>query len=127
MQLIDTSKAPAAVGPFSQAIQSGNLLFVSGQLPVDPATGQLAAEDSVGQLHQCMKNIIAIAEAAGTDLAHAVKVTVLLTDIAEFDAINAVYKTYFAAPYPARLCYQVSALPKAARVEVDAVIEIPAA
>lgn len=127
MNLIDTPAAPAAVGPFSQAIRSGDLLFVSGQLPVNPLSGAIDAADSIGQLHQCMANIRAIAEAAGTDLAHAVKVTVLLTDISEFGEINAAYQTYFTAPYPARLCYQVSALPKGARVEVDAIIEIPKA
>lgn len=122
---VDTPHAPGAVGPFSQAIRVGNLLFVSGQLPIDPNTGEFVSEDAVKQAEQCLKNLAAIAEAAGTDLTKTVKTTVLLTDLNHFAAINAVYSGFFAQPYPARACYQVVALPKGAQVEIEAVIAIP--
>ncbi|WP_413990754.1 RidA family protein [Labrys okinawensis] len=122
---IDTNLAPAAIGPFSQAIQVGNLLFVSGQLPIDPATGEFNSEDAVAQAEQCLANVKAIAAAAGTSLANAVKTTVLLTDLGQFAEINKVYAGFFGEPYPARACYQVAALPKGAKVEIEAVLAIP--
>lgn len=122
---IDTNLAPAAIGPFSQAIQVGNLLFVSGQLPIDPATGEFNSEDAVAQAKQCLANVQAIAVAAGTSLAHTVKTTVLLTDLGEFAEINKVYASFFDKPYPARACYQVAALPKGAKVEIEAVLALP--
>ena len=121
---ISTTDAPGAVGPFSQAIKVGNLLFVSGQLPIDPATGEFNSSDAVAQAEQCLKNVAAIAKAAGTDLSKAVKTTVLLTDLGHFAEINRVYAGFFAKPYPARACYEVKALPKGAQVEIEAVIAL---
>ena len=125
IQAISTDQAPAAIGPFSQAVKVGNLLFVSGQLPIDPATGNFNSEDPVEQMRQCLANIAKIAEASGTNITNTVKTTVLLTDLSRFADINAAYAQAFAAPYPARACYEVSALPKGAQVEVEAVIAIP--
>lgn len=119
---IHTNDAPGAVGPFSQAIKVGNLLFVSGQLPIDPATGEFNSDDAASQAEQCLKNLAAIAAAAGTSLANTVKTTVLLTDLGGFADINEVYAGFFAKPYPARACYEVKALPKGAKVEIEAVI-----
>lgn len=124
IEQIDTAEAPSAVGPYSQAIKVGGLLFVSGQLPLDPATGAFNSENAVEQAEQCLKNLAAIAKAAGTDLSKTVKTTVLLTDLGDFAAINAVYAGFFAAPYPARACYEVKALPKGAKVEIEAVIAL---
>jgi 2-iminobutanoate/2-iminopropanoate deaminase len=125
IQEIHTNDAPGAVGPFSQAIRVGNLLFVSGQLPIDPATGEFNSDDAIAQADQCLKNLAAIAAAAGTSLANTVKTTVLLTDLGQFAEINKVYAGFFAKPYPARACYEVAALPKGAKVEIEAVIAIP--
>ncbi|WP_043612516.1 RidA family protein [Ensifer sp. ZNC0028] len=125
IQEIHTTDAPGAVGPFSQAIKVGNLLFVSGQLPIDPATGEFNSDDAIAQAEQCLKNLAAIATAAGTTLSNTVKTTVLLTDLAQFAEINKVYAGFFAKPFPARACYEVSALPKGAKVEIEAVIAIP--
>lgn len=122
MTPIDTPNAPAAIGPYSQAMRIGDLLFVSGQLPIDPATGEFASADALGQMRQCLKNIAAIAEAAGTDLSRTVKTTILLTDLSGFAELNEEYGKAFQAPYPARACYEVSALPKGALVEIEAVI-----
>lgn len=124
IQEIHTTDAPGAVGPFSQAIKVGDLLFVSGQLPIDPATGEFNSDDAVAQAEQCLKNLAAIAGAAGTSLASTVKTTVLLTDLGKFADINAVYAGFFSKPYPARACYEVSALPKGAKVEIEAVIAL---
>ncbi|MDR6759472.1 2-iminobutanoate/2-iminopropanoate deaminase [Mycoplana sp. BE70] len=122
---IQTDEAPGAVGPFSQAIRVGNLLFVSGALPIDPATGEFNSDDPVAQAEQCLRNIAAIAQAGKTDLANTVKTTVLLSDLGCFAEINKAYATFFGKPYPARACYQVAALPKGAKVEIEAVIAIP--
>lgn len=119
---IDTPNAPAAIGPYSQAMRIGDLLFVSGQLPIDPATGEFASEEAVGQMRQCLKNIAAIAEAAGTDISRTVKTTILVTDLSGFAELNEEYGKAFQAPFPARACYEVSALPKGAMVEIEAVI-----
>lgn len=121
---INTTNAPGAVGPFSQAIKVGNLLYVSGQLPIDPATGEFNSEDAIAQADQCLRNLAAIAAAAGTTLANTVKTTVLLTDLGQFVEINKVYAGFFAKPYPARACYEVKALPKGAKVEIEAVIAL---
>lgn len=124
IQEIHTNDAPGAVGPFSQAIKVGNLLFVSGQLPIDPATGEFNSDDAIAQTDQCLKNLAAIAAAAGTSIANTVKTTVLLTDLGNFAEINKVYAGFFSKPYPARACYEVSALPKGAKVEIEAVIAL---
>ena len=124
MSIVQTDKAPAAVGPYSQAYKAGGLLFVSGQIPLDPATGEFNSNDAVEQLRQCLANIAAIAEAAGTSIDKTVKTTVLLTDLSGFAAINAAYGEVFKEPYPARACFEVSALPRGAKVEVEAVVSL---
>ena len=118
---IHTPNAPAAIGPYSQAVQAGNTVYVSGQLPIDPATGAFAGEDITAQTRQSLENIRSILAAAGTDMSAVVKTTVLLADIADFAAMNAVYGEFFTAPYPARAAFQVAALPKNAKVEIECV------
>ena len=119
---ISTENAPAAVGPYSQAIAVNGLLFVSGQLPIDPKSGEFNSDNMIGQMEQCMANIQAIAIAAGTSIARTVKTTILLTDISQFAQINEVYGRFFTSPYPARACYEVSALPRGARVRTLALL-----
>ncbi|WP_454020766.1 Rid family detoxifying hydrolase [Azospirillum sp. Marseille-Q6669] len=121
---IATDKAPAAIGPYAQARVAGGLLFVSGQLPIDPATGAFAGPDAPTQAARSLTNIAAIAEAAGTSLAKAVKMTVYVTDLSQFKAVNEVYAGFFQAPFPARSTVEVSALPLGASVEIDAVIAL---
>ena len=117
---IASAKAPAAVGPYSQAVELNGTLFVSGQLPTDPATGQMP--DGVeAQTRRSLDNLGYVLEEAGLGFGDVVKTTVLLTDIADFGAMNAVYAEYFKGDKPARVCYQVAALPKGAKVEIDAV------
>lgn len=118
---ISTEKAPAAIGPYSQAVQGGNTVYVSGQLPIDPATGAFAGDDIKAQTCQSLTNIRSILEAAGADMSKVVKTTVLLKDIADFGAMNEVYAEFFTAPYPARAAFQVAALPKDALVEIECV------
>ncbi len=118
-RIIASEKAPAAVGPYSQAIEAGGILFISGQLPVDGATGAMP-EDIVSQTRRSLDNIGHILAEAGYSFDDVVKTTVLLTDIADFGAMNAVYAEYFPGDKPARVCYQVAALPKGAKVEIDA-------
>lgn len=120
-QAIATPNAPGAIGPYSQGIAAGNMAFVSGQLPIDPATGAFAGEDIVSQTRQSLLNIKAILEKNGMTMADVVKTTVLLADIGEFGAMNQVYGEFFTAPYPARAAFQVAALPKNAKVEIEAV------
>ena len=118
---IHTDNAPAAIGPYSQAVRWGNVIYVSGQLPIDPATGAFAGEDIATQTRQSLTNIRNILAAEGLEMSHVVKTTVMLKDIADFAAMNEVYAEFFAAPYPARAAYQVAALPKDARVEIECV------
>lgn len=118
---IQTPNAPAAIGPYSQAVQAGGSIYVSGQLPINPATGEFAGADIRAQARQSLENIKAILAAAGTDMAHVVKTTVLLQDMADFAAMNEVYAEYFSEPYPARAAFQVAKLPKDALVEIEAV------
>ena len=120
MSPITTPAAPAAVGPYSQAIDSGALVFVSGQLPIDPVTGAIP-DDGAAQAEQAFANIRAILEAAGLGLANVVKTTVFLADLADFAAVNDAYARAFRAPFPARSCVQVAAIPKGARLEVEAI------
>ena len=118
---IHTPNAPAAIGPYSQAVQAGNMLFVSGQIPVDPATGAFAGADIATQTRQSLTNVKNILEAAGFSLTDVVKTTVLLADIADFTAMNAIYAEFFTAPCPARACFAVKDLPKGALVEIEAI------
>ena len=125
-QPIATSEAPAAIGPYSQAIRSGHLLFVSGQIPLDPATGQLITGGIGDQTHRVFKNLEAILRAAGGSFQHVVKTTVYLADMAEFAAMNEIYATYFPAPAPARATIQAAALPRNVRVEIDLIADLTA-
>ena len=124
MNAIITSKAPGAIGPYSQAIRTGNLIFVSGQLPVDPSTGHFA-EGGIKELtRQSLLNIQHILEEAGTDMSHVVKTTVFLADMADFAAMNEVYAQFFEAPFPARSAVAIKTLPKNARVVVECIAEV---
>lgn len=120
-EAIHTDSAPAAVGPYSQAVKAGDLVICSGQIPLDPATGELVTGDIRAQTHQVMKNLQAVLEAAGSGFDKAVRFTIFLTDLGDFGAVNEVYASYLAEPYPARACVQVSALPKGVDVEIDAI------
>ena len=118
---ISTSNAPAAIGPYSQGIQAGSTLFVSGQLPIDPATGAFAGEDIASHTRQSLTNIKNILAAAGASMNDVVKTTVMLKNIGDFAAMNAVYAEFFTEPFPARAAYQVAALPKDALVEIECI------
>lgn len=120
-EVISTDKAPAAVGPYSQAIASGDLVYTAGQIPMDPDTGKLAGGDVQAQAHRALKNLQAVLEAAGSSLDHVVKTTVFLQDIGDYAAVNEVYGTYFGDSPPARSAVQVAALPLGARLEIEAV------
>lgn len=122
MEKIFTEKAPAAIGPYSQAMKVGNLVYTSGQIPIDPATGEFAAQDITGQTEQVMKNLDAVLTAAGSSFGKAVKTLCFLKDMSDFAAFNAVYAKYFTGN-PARSCVAVAALPKGALVEVEVVAE----
>ena len=118
---INTPNAPAAIGPYSQAIQAGNTIYVSSQLPIDPATGAFAGDEIKAQTRQSLTNMKNILIEAGTDMSAVVKTTVLLANIADFAAMNEVYAEFFTAPYPARAAFQVACLPKNALVEIECV------
>ena len=118
---IHTPNAPAAIGPYSQAMQTGNMLFVSGQIPIDPATGEFAGSDIATQTNQSLTNIKNILAAAGYTMNDVVKTTVLLADIADFAAMNAVYAEYFTENKPARAAFAVKDLPRGALVEIEAI------
>lgn len=120
MNVVSTSNAPAAIGPYSQALDLGDLVFVSGQIPVNPATGEMA--DTVEeQAAQSLANIKAILAQAGLTMAHVVKTVIFLADINDFAAVNQVYAQAFSEPYPARSCVQVAAIPKGARLEIECI------
>ena len=123
-KVIHTPKAPAAIGPYSQAIQAGNLIFLSGQIGLDPATTALVSDNCEAQLQQIFKNMIEVLSAAGTNLSHVVKLTIYLTDLKNFSIINEMMKEVFAEPYPARTTIEVSGLPKSALVELDAIVAL---
>ena len=120
---ISTNNAPAAIGPYSQAIKCGNMLFTSGQIPLDPETGAVVGENITEQAEQVMKNLSAVLEAAGTSFDNAIKTTCFLSDMADFAAFNEVYAKYFTS-CPARSCVAVKALPKGVLVEVEVIAEI---
>ena len=120
-QPITSKHAPAALGPYSQGIRAGNTVYLSGQIGLDPGTGELA-DGIEAQAHQVLKNLRAVAQAAGGELDDVVKLTLLLADLADFNTVNAIMAAYFSTPYPARATYQVAALPKAARIEIEAVL-----
>jgi 2-iminobutanoate/2-iminopropanoate deaminase len=118
-QTISSPDAPKAIGPYSQAVRAGQLLFVSGQVPLDPATGQIVAGDIAAQTRRVFDNLGAVLKAGGRSFADVVRTTVFLADMNDFAAVNDVYGTYFSEPYPARATVQVARLPKGARVEID--------
>ena len=121
---LHTDNAPAAIGPYSQAVQAEKTIYVSGQLPVDSATGEFAGADIKAQTKQSLTNIKNILASAGADMSDVTKTTVLLQDIADFGAMNEVYAEFFTEPYPARAAFQVAALPNGAKVEIEAVAVI---
>jgi len=118
---VTTPNAPGAIGPYSQAVRAGDFVFLSGQIPLDPGTGQLVAGGIAEQTHQVLKNLGAVLEAAGSSYAGVVKTTVYLADMGEFSAMNEIYGTYFLSPAPARATVQAARLPRDVRVEIDAI------
>jgi 2-iminobutanoate/2-iminopropanoate deaminase len=118
---IYTEQAPKPVGPYSQAVEVGSFVFVSGQIPIDPTTGQMAGDDIESQTHQVLKNIKNILEKAGLSLHNVVKTTVLLADMNDFQKMNEIYATYFEEPFPARAAYQVAKLPLGAKIEIECI------
>ena len=123
-QAVSTPAAPAAIGPYSQAIRAGSLVFVSGQIPLDPETGTLIEGDVTLQTHRVFRSLAAILEAAGSSLDRVVRATVYLADMNDFAAMNDVYGTYFSSPAPARSTVQAARLPKDARIEIDVIAEL---
>jgi reactive intermediate/imine deaminase len=121
---IATTNAPQAIGTYSQAIRAGNTVYLSGQIPLDPASGELVTGDMEAQVRRVFENLEAVARAAGGDLSHVVKLTVYLTDLAHFALVNRVMAEYFGQPYPARAAVGVAALPRGAAVEVDGILEL---
>ena len=123
-ETISSKQAPAAIGPYSQAVKVGNTVYLSGQIPLDPQTGDLVGGDFNNQAMQVFKNLEAVAKAAGGSLSDAVKLTVYLTDLDNFNLLNDVMAEVLSAPFPARAAVQVSALPKGASIEIDAVLSL---
>ena len=122
--IISTDKAPAAIGPYSQAVKIGDTVYLSGQIPLDPRSMELVAGDIQAQARQVFDNLAAVAAAAGGSLNDAVKVNISLTDLGDFARVNEVMKQYFVEPYPARACVQVAALPRGAAVEIEVILEL---
>lgn len=122
LNAVTSDRAPAAIGPYSQAIQAGNTVYLSGQIPLDPASGELVSGDIEAQTVRVFENLKAVAQAAGGSLRQAVKINIYLTDLSHFASVNAVMARYFEQPYPARATLGVAALPRGAAVEADAVL-----
>jgi 2-iminobutanoate/2-iminopropanoate deaminase len=120
-EIISTENAPGAIGPYSQAVKTGNMVFCSGQIPIDPQTGEFVSSDVAEQTEQVLKNLIAVLEAAGTSLNDVVKTTVFLADMNDFTAMNEVYARYFSENKPARATVQAARLPRDARVEIECI------
>ena len=123
-QAVSSDAAPKAIGPYSQAIRAGSLVFVSGQIPLDPATGAMVEGDIVAQTHRVFANLGAILEAAGASFDNVVRTTVYLADMNDFGTVNEIYGTYFSSPAPARATVQAARLPKDARVEIDLIASL---
>jgi len=123
-QTLTAPGAPAAIGPYSHAVIAGGLLWCSGQIPLDPASGELVGGDAAAQARRCLENLAAVCEAAGTSLARAVRMTIYMTDLGAFGEVNAVYGAFFPQDPPARVTVGVAALPRGASVEIDAIVEI---
>ena len=124
LEQVHSDSAPAAIGPYSQAIKAGPLVFLSGQIPLDPKSMEIVSDDIAAQTHQVFKNLIAVADAAGSSLSNAAKLTIYLTDLGDFAVVNEIMAGYFSEPYPARATIQVSALPKRSAVEIDAILAL---
>ena len=124
LEKVHSDCAPAAIGPYSQAIKAGPLVFLSGQIPLDPKSMEIVSDDIAAQTHQVFKNLIAVADAAGGSLSSAAKLTIYLTDLGDFAVVNEIMAGYFSEPYPARATIQVSALPKRSAVEIDAILAL---
>ena len=125
LSAVSTDAAPAAIGPYSQGVLAGNLLFVSGQIPIDPATGELVEGSIEAKTRRVVENVKAVAEAAGADLSRVVKTTIFLTDLADFAAVNETYGAYFGDTPPARSTIQVAGLPKGVSIEMEAIVLLP--
>lgn len=123
-EIIQTSRAPKAIGTYSQAVRVGDTVYISGQIPLDPSTGELVTGDIDAEIRRALENLKAIAEAAGGSLGQIAKVTVFLTDLAHFGKVNEAMSAYFPAPYPARAAIGVAALPRGARVEIEGVLAL---
>ncbi len=121
MKIINTDKAPAAIGPYSQAVMAGGMLYCAGQIPLDPASGEMVCSSIEEETRRVMDNLGAVLAAAGTDFRHLVKTTIYLTDMADFPIVNQAYGSYFSDASPARSTVAVAALPRGARIEIDAV------
>ena len=124
IKAINTEQAPNAIGPYSQAVKAGNLLFLSGQIPLDPATMEMVEADIEVQTNRVFHNLTAVIEAAGGSLSDTVKLTIYLTDLASFPLVNEIMASYCTEPYPARATIEVSALPKGALIEIDAIVAL---
>ena len=124
LEKVHSDCAPAAIGPYSQAIKAGPLVFLSGQIPLDPKSMEIVSDDIAAQTHQVFKNLIAVADAAGGSLSNAAKLTIYLTDLGDFAVVNEIMAGYFSEPYPARATIQVSALPRGSAVEIDAILAL---
>ena len=122
--IIATQSAPQAIGPYSQAVKVGNTVWISGQIPLDPSSMTIVEGDISAEAEQIFQNLKAVAEASGGTLNDAVKINISLTDLGDFDAVNAVMASYLEEPYPARACVQVAALPKGAHIEIEAVLAL---
>lgn len=122
-EIINTKKAPAAIGPYSQAVKIGDLVFTSGQIPIDPITGEFINGDIKAKAEQSLKNIKAILQEADMDLSNAIKVNIFLKDMKDFTKVNEVYANYFKKPYPARSCVEVARLPKDAPIEIEVIAQ----
>jgi len=124
IKVVSTDKAPAAIGPYSQAVIANGMLYASGQIPLIPATGEVIEGGVAEQTKQVLDNLSEVVTAAGSSLASVIKVTIYITDMQQFAVVNEVYGTYFSEAYPARACVQVSALPKGVEVEMDAIVQL---
>ena len=124
LQIINTDRAPAAIGPYSQAVVAGGMLYVSGQIPLDAKTGEVVSGGISAQTKQVLENLKAVVEAAESGMDKVVKVTIYITDMQQFSVVNEIYGNYFSAPFPARACVEVSQLPKGVEVEMDAIAQL---
>ena len=122
--VINTDRAPAAIGTYSQAVRAGNTVYLSGQIPLDPHSGELVTGDIVAQIRQVFDNLAAVAEAAGGSLDNAVKLTVYLTDLGDFSTVNKIMAEYFSEPYPARAAVGVKSLPRHTEIEAEAILSV---